>query len=321
MKLTGALVAVGAALGLAKIAGDAAIRRHESIDLSEAPKAGKTVAAAGLDIHYVEAGKGSPVVLIHGLGASTFSYRFTIPALAERFRVVALDLPGSGYSTLTTPDLSATAQVEHVAAFLDALGLDRVALVGHSMGGTIAQRFAATYPERVDRLVLIDAASDEQLRSGVRAGRVLGPFLPALLALVVSSPWLHRKWLSWAVYDPSHLTPEVVAGYGAPGRVRGHTAALRRWLIDRAKDLPYDPSAIGAPTLMVWGEADRLLRLGGRVAAERQIPNAERLVVARAGHWAPEEQPDVVNRAILAFLARPGGPRLTEPALSTDRRR
>jgi pimeloyl-ACP methyl ester carboxylesterase len=129
----------------------------------------------GVPIHYVEAGQGKAVLLIHGLGASTFSFRHTIPELAQRYRVIALDLKGFGYSARPQSDYSLTAQAALVRQVMDRLGVERAAVVGHSMGGAVAMRLALGYPERVSRLVLVASATDRELRRLPSSGRPRRP--------------------------------------------------------------------------------------------------------------------------------------------------
>jgi pimeloyl-ACP methyl ester carboxylesterase len=293
------IVLAGAFLITAHLAGEQLVRRHETGG-GDGP--GKLLEVDGQRIHYVEAGAGPPVVLLHGLGASTFCFRRTIPALAAHFQVFAIDLPGYGFSSRDAPDQSLTAQTAYVLRFLDALGLDKVSLVGHSMGGSVAQRVAVAAPGRVDRLVLADATSDALLRRGLGVSRLLDPLLPPLFATVFYLPPLRRRWLALACYDDAYLTPDVLAGYGAPSRVPGHVRAYRRFFRDRARDALLDPSLIRQPTLLVWGEADRVTppAIGRRLAD--QIEGSRLVVIPRAGHWAPEERPDIVNPLLVQFL-------------------
>jgi pimeloyl-ACP methyl ester carboxylesterase len=301
--MRGALLAAGVAGAIAaKVAADAAIRRHERLTASECPRRGRVVEVDGVEVHYEEAGAGPALLFLHGLGASGFAFRKNVPELAGRFRVIAPDLPGFGFSGRDAPDLSMTALAGYAAGLLDALGVDRVSVVGHSMGGDIALRLALAEPARVERLVLVAPATDGVMRRGALLAPLYGPLLPVWAAALRVLPGARRWWLSHACYDSSYLTEDVLAGYAAPGMVRGHVAALRRLLRDRGKDGPYDPSVIKAPVLIVWGEADRILgAASGRRLAGR-VPGAEFLVVEGAGHWLPEEQPQRFNEILLSFL-------------------
>src|SRR3990172_12332306 len=154
------LPAAGAALaGYAAYAWYAQ-RRFEDLEPESAGAPGMFVDIDGVRVHYVEAGRGDPVVLIHGWNGSTFSYRHTIPELAQNHRVVALDLLGFGYSGRPArADYSVTAQVRLVAGLMDRLDIPSAVVAGHSMGGGIAMRLALSHPERVERLVLVDSVS------------------------------------------------------------------------------------------------------------------------------------------------------------------
>jgi pimeloyl-ACP methyl ester carboxylesterase len=305
------LLGAASGLALAKVAGDAALRRYETINQTPSLGPGKHAKVLGADVHYVEAGEGPALLLIHGLGASTFSYRKNIAALGRRFRTVALDLPGFGFSTRSVPGLSLTAQARYVAAFLDALGIENASLAGHSMGGTVVQRFALNCPERVERLVLIDSTTDAQMRSAAWLSRPAKALLPAFVSFVLHFKPVRLRWLGAAVYDRSYLTPEVLSGYAAPGRVRGNVAAFQRLLIDRTRDAPIDASRIRAPTLILWGEADRIVRPAVGQRLHEEIPGSQLIIVPKAGHWVPEEQPEAVNHSLIEFLTAQDDPRET----------
>ena len=282
-----------------------AVRRFEHLEPDSAGAPGTFLDVDGVRIHYVEAGRGEPVLLIHGLNASTFGFRYTIPELAQHYRVVALDLKGFGYSERPADgDFSLTAQTTLVRQAMERLEIGRAAVVGHSMGGAVAMRLAARFPERVARLVLVDSATDRELRRGLRLGRLLRPLLPIAALFTLHRRSFRRLALRLAVHDPAHVTPEVVEGSFRPRRVKGHLRALGAWLVDRGRDEPLAPARIPQPTLILWGEHDRWLPPSRGEALARLIPNAKLVLVPSAGHLPLEEQPDFCNRALLAFLRR-----------------
>jgi len=283
-----------------------AVRRFEQLEPEQAGAPGSFIEVDGVRLHYVSAGQGSPVLLIHGLGASTFSYRYTIPELSRHFRVIAPDLLGFGYSARPADaDYSLTAQARRLRALLDALGIERAAVVGHSMGGALAMRFATSYAERVSRLVLIDSAVDRELRRGGRLVWLFQALLPVGALFTIHSRRFRRRALRVSVHDPAHVTDEVVEGYFRPARMKGHLRALGRTMASWWQDELVEPERIAQPTLLLWGEHDRLLppRVGEELA--RRIPNAKLMVVPSAGHQVPEEQPALANRLLLDFLRAP----------------
>jgi 2-hydroxymuconate-semialdehyde hydrolase len=283
-----------------------AIRRWENVDLSAVDTAGQEVEVDGVRLHYLDAGSGPPLLLLHGLNGSTFSFRLLMPHLTSRFRVIALDLMGFGYSERPEGrDYSLTAQARLVAGFMDALGIARASVLGHSLGGAVAMHLAVGFPERVDRLILVSSATDTETRRGLRSARVVKPLMPFVAAFTVQNSRFRRMSLRSGCYDGSFITPEVLEGYIAPTRVRGHVRALAATMVDRSKDEPLDPSLISQPTLILWGAADRWLPVshGGRLMA--LIPNSRLEVVEKAGHLVLEEQAEESARIIADFLLAP----------------
>jgi len=279
------------------------VRRWEDLDLEEVEKPGRILRVDGVDLHYVDAGDGPPLLLLHGLGGSTFGFRYLIPLLSPRFRLLALDLKGFGYSERPPDgDYSLTAQARLVKGFLDALNIERAAVLGHSLGGAVALHLAADFPERVERLILVSSASDKEMRRGVRGARLLRPFLPVVGAFTLQNRWFRERSLRSGCYDPAYVTPEVMEGYLRPSRIRGYIRSLGRLMVDRKNDLPLDPSAICQPTLIIWGEGDRWLPPSRGRALEETLPDSRLVTVERAGHLVLEEQPEESARAISDFL-------------------
>lgn len=304
--LTRALkIAGGAGLALGAYAAYAqyAIRKFEYLDPLDADAPGSYLDIDGTAIHYVEAGRGDDVVLIHGWNGSTFSFRYTIPELAQDFHVIALDLKGYGYSARPKDgDYSLTAQSEIVAQVMDRLGVKDAAVIGHSMGGAVATRLALRYPEWVKKLVLVDTVSVTEHRRATRLGKLLRVVMPLGAPIILHREAVRRRVFLSAVHDPAHITPEVEQGYYRPLHMRGHLHALGRQLISRQGDQLKSPEGISQPTLILWGEHDAWLRPEFGELLAGQIPNAEFTLVPSAGHLPLEEQPDFCNREILRFL-------------------
>jgi pimeloyl-ACP methyl ester carboxylesterase len=279
------------------------VRRSENLDLADVPKPGNTIALDGVGIHYVDRGQGPPLVLIHGLGGSICNFRYNIPVLSQHLRVVALDLKGFGYSERPAAgDYSLTAQARLVGELMDRLGIPRAAVLGHSMGGAIALRLAATWPEKVDRLILVGSAPPDRMVPRF----VASPPLPSLLglgtALVLHQPRLREIVLRQGFYDPAFLSPEMVEEFRHIARIRGSTSAIASVLRDAAREEPIDLSRLSQPVLLLWGRHDRWpgLRLARWLAD--QIPDARLKVIERARHMVLEERAEEANEAILSFL-------------------
>ena len=292
------------------------VRRHEVIDLDEAVPPGAYTEIDGQRVHFVEAGSGPPAVLIHGYGASTFSFRETIPALSPRYTVAALDLPGFGYTDRSAERrLSSTAQAEVVAQFMRQRGMADALVVAHSMGGGVALRLALAHPDLVSRLVLVASMHPNLSFMGRRRAILARPLMPLLGFATALARLFGLRTMRRAVHDPNFLTPAILAGYDRPARIRGSQAAVRRIVLDAAHDDEIDLGQIQAPTLLLWGQSDGLLPLSiGRRLLE-EIPDARLEVVEEAGHLLLEERPAAANAALLRWLEE------TEEAAPSSARR
>jgi len=301
---TAALVGLGAggaAVGAVTLA-NRAVREFEDLDIATCPKPGKVVQVRGVSLHYVEQGDGPPVVLVHGLGASTFSFRRNIPELARHFHVIALDLMGFGYSERPARgDYSLTAHATRLADFIYAVGLDRATVVGHSMGGAVALRAAVEYPERIERLILVASARPQDVKR-MGAARLLAPVMPLIGAIALHNERFRLAVLRSAMYNRSSIDEEMIAGYFAPMHAVGHMAAFRHLARDVGKDRPMRVEDVHQPTLIIAGANDRWIMPSRARWLHRRIPHARLEVVPECGHLVPEERPEEFNRLVAEFV-------------------
>ncbi len=188
-------------------------RRKEDIDWRSARPPGAIVDVDGVPIHYIERGSGpAAAVLIHGFLGHTYSFRYLIPELAKDRRVVAVDLKGSGYSGRPQKgDYSLTEQARLVIRLMDKLGIDRASFVGHSLGGEVAMRLAANWPERVEKLVLAASVSGDRIPS-----LPVTPLIKPILWLI--GRLFGRRIFRRQFYDPRKATKEVLEAYRRPLR-------------------------------------------------------------------------------------------------------
>ena len=272
------------------------------------------IEVAGIGTHFVVEGQGPPVVLIHGLGSSLATWQRTIPPLARRHTVYALDMPGHGDSEKPDIEYSLEAGIDYLDALLDALDVPRAALVGNSMGGLLSLGFALERPKRVTRLALVDAAG---------LGREMA-FLLRLASLPIVGELMRRSSVfgyaralmrqasfegrvTWRV-----LVDALRGARIAPEASHAELNALRNGasfrgvrpgyiLLDRLPEL-------AMPLLVVWGAQDKVLPVTHAYAAARKHPSARVEVLDRCGHWPQLEQADEFNRILGAFLAEDGPP-------------
>jgi pimeloyl-ACP methyl ester carboxylesterase len=261
---------------------------------------------AGVRLHLRDTGpRDAPAILmLHGFGASLHTWEDWAAALVPQFRVIRFDIPGFG---LTGPDPTGNytdeRSVEVIAALMDRLGVARAHLVGSSMGGRIAWFFAATRPERVERLVLL--APDGYASLGREYGRA--PRVPAmarLLPYMLPTPLL-RRTMSAAYADPSVLTEELVQRYRDMLLVPG----VRQAILDRTEqNVLVDPEPllrrIQAPVLLVWGQRDAMVPVRNAADYRRVLPNSELATFPDIGHVPMEEAPARTLEPVRAFLSR-----------------
>lgn len=256
----------------------------------------------GYRIRMIDSGSGTPVVFLHGFGASIYSWRKTLPAVsALGYRVIAFDNIGFGFSDKPKHGYNNAAYERLVVALLDTLRLANAVLVGHSMGGAIAAEVALAHPDRVRGLVIIDGAG-----YGVRWPGVLKvtrwPFIGAV-ATTFRGRRITGRILRSTYADPKKVTEADVDQYYAPVPDHAYGRALRGVLREfRFDTLVGRLHDLHTPTLVVWGDADRWIppRDGSRLASE--LPRAAFVFIPRAGHQPAEESPDEVNRVVVDFL-------------------
>jgi pimeloyl-ACP methyl ester carboxylesterase len=215
---------------------------------------------------------------VHGLSGSARWWARNVPALAEHYRVYVVNLPGFGAIHYPGRRFVLAEATSWLLAWMEAVGLDKAHLVGHSMGGYLSLKLAARRPEAVRKLVLVDPA-------GMPSGRtMLGHLGPLLLAARYATPTFLPVLMRDALYA-------------------GPFTLLRTTRDLLAEDVRADLRRVGAPTLLVWGAKDPLIppSIGDLMRAE--IPDSRLLVIGGAGHNPMFDRPEDFNKALLAFLS------------------
>jgi pimeloyl-ACP methyl ester carboxylesterase len=275
-----------------------------------APTPSQFVEVAGIRLHTRDTGpRDAPaVLLIHGFGSSLHTWEAWTPLLDDRFRLVSLDLPGWG---LTGPDPTGEYSDERsivvLAALMDRLGIAQAAVVGSSMGGRIAWRFAAAAPDRVVKLVLM--APDGFASLGREYGHATErlPWMMQLLPYTAPKPLL-RMAMQNAYAVPGVLTDAVVDRYHAMLLAPG----VRRAMLDRIRQtrlLPPEPilAEIRVPVLLLWGEKDQAVPASHAEDYARALPDVQTIILSGVGHVPMEEAPLPSARALRAFLENRAG--------------
>jgi pimeloyl-ACP methyl ester carboxylesterase len=261
-------------------------------------------------VHVEMAGSGPPLVLVHGFGGSTYSWRQVMPGLAESFRVVAVDLSGFGYTERPKDPARYTreAQGELVLAVMDALGFQTAHLMGHSYGGGISLWIAWKHPERLRSLVLVDSSAPTYSYDRRSRAASFRPFTALALRTLILRPATVRKSLLHSFYNDSLVTPELVQAYWDRIRVQGVVDAYYGLSVPvRGPVERVVVDDIQVPTLILWGAEDELISVESARQVAARMPQAELVVLDKTGHVPMEERPEEVLQHVLPFLKRQGG--------------
>ena len=270
------------------------------------------VALDGKTVNYVDYGEGSPenhpVVFVHGLGGSWQNFLENIPrAAAEGRRVIALDLPGHGFSDMPEDDISISGYGRTVNALCDELDIGEVVLVGNSMGGFVGAETAIQFPDRVERLVLVSAAgiTTNDVVSGpllavARGFAMVATWAAASSQRLVARPRLRVPMFAQIIRYPARIKPDLLHEITYSSGRKGFVPAFRAILTFDFRDrLP----EIRCPTLIVWGKHDMLVPDRDAGEFERLIPDSRKIVFDETGHMAMLERPQTFNDTLFDFLA------------------
>jgi len=260
--------------------------------------------AGGIRTRCIETGTGPCLIFLHGTGGHAEAFIKNLHTHGRRFRTIALDMIGHGFTEKPDLDYTPAVYARHLRDFMDAAGIERAHVHGESLGAWVAAWFALEYPDRVERLVLNTAGglrSDPTVMAKVRDS--------TLEAVRNVTRETVRRRLEWLVFDKASMTDEMVAIrhriYSQPGMVPAMEHVL--CLQDEATRRPYllTPdrlSKIHHRTLVLWTSHDPTAPVEiGREAA-RHIPDSEFVVMDECGHWPQFEKPDEFNRIHLNFL-------------------
>lgn len=279
-----------------------------------------------LDLHgqrlaYMETGEGPPLLLVHGIAEAAWAWDAVIPSLARSHRVIAPDLLGHGRSAKPRGDYSLGNQATLLRDLLISLEVKRATLVGHSLGGGITMQFAYQYPERCERMVLVASGGLGQdvtflLRSlGLPGADLVAPFFLSETARTViggAARWLGDRgmkagpgqramWRSYAGLTDPATRAAFIATVRAVIDERGQrVSALERLYLAQAM-----------PTLLLWGQNDRVIPVAHALRAHKEMPSSRLEIIEKAGHFVQLEKPEEVSALILDFLAT------TRPARTT----
>jgi 2-hydroxy-6-oxonona-2,4-dienedioate hydrolase/2-hydroxy-6-oxo-6-(2'-carboxyphenyl)-hexa-2,4-dienoate hydrolase len=274
--------------------------------------------AGGWRTRVVEAGRGEPVIMMHGLSGHAESFiRNVVPLAQAGFRAISMDAIGHGYSV---KPLDATYHsplfVEHLKRFMDAIGARKAHLVGQSLGGWTAMNFAQKYPDRVRSIISVTGAGilleDEASK---KKSEDIHKQVQTVTQNALQAPTREgvRKRLEWLMLDPKSVTDELVetrytifmlpdSRQAMPKMVQEQPGEGNRAHLMREKDL----AALSVPTYVVWTDHNPTMPASIAERAAKLIPGAKYSLVEGAGHWPQFEKPEVTNKLLIDFLKQVG---------------
>ena len=302
-------------------------RQRDSDESRWAQMKPRAIVVDGDRVVYRIAGRGPLLLLMHGMAGSSETWRHVVPALATRFRVLAPDLLGQGGSDKPRGEYSLGAHANTLRDLLDALGHERATVIGHSLGGGVAMQFAHQFPERCERLVLVDSGGlGREVTFYLRMLTV--PGFESVFPLVCT-PRLRdagnrvATWLGRAGMRSTPASQEIWRSYASLADAETRHAFFRS-LRDVIEFSGQAVSALGRlyraaelPTLIVWGGQDPFIPVSHALAAHEAIPGSRLEILDGVGHYPHCEAPERFVAMLVDFIASTTPARL--PARSAER--
>jgi len=269
---------------------------------------GKFVTVDGKKVHYVEAGNGPPIILIHGFLYHTVMWKKNIDALAEKYKVYAIDLWGWGYSErLKENEYSFERYGKQILGFMDALDIKKATLAGQSMGGGISVYVAAHYPDRVERLILVDPAVIPYPMTTI--GKIyqfpfIGEFMNAIPGDALMKNNIRTIWF----YDKNKATEEYCQEVLQPLLIKGSSNGTMFILRNVLKEPYVEKEAnllakVSIPILIIHGREDKAIPLDRSKKLNDLWKGSKLVIFDKAGHSPHEEYPEKFNKLALEFLS------------------
>ncbi|MFY2557192.1 alpha/beta fold hydrolase [Corallococcus terminator] len=294
-------IAGGAALALA-------VRRDRpagEVETRRARSPSRFIDVDGLRTHYRDQGKGPLLVLLHGSNASLHTWEGWMDSLTREYRVITVDLPGQG---LTGPDpknrYTPLAEVSWLDTFVSALGLERFTLGGNSMGGGLAWRYTVVHPERVERLILVDAFGLRREEPIPLSLRLYETPVVSRVVRWTTPRFMVKRTVKSTYGDPRKVTPETVDLYVDILLREGNREATRRRFAQKDSDPSLEErlSEIKVPTLILWGSRDEWILPKYARRFHARIPQSRLVMMEGLGHVPMEEDPHKTVAVVRDFL-------------------
>ena len=257
----------------------------------------------GMKIHYRDEGAGTPIVLIHGTGASLHTWNDWTKDLVKDYRVIRLDLPAYGLTGQDPPNrYSSKDYVDLLDAFLTELKVDQFHLVGNSLGGLISWLYASYHPEKVEKLVLLDPSGFPFKNTPMVIKMAKTPVLNNFIRYVTPRSFIEKN-IQEVYYDPTLIKASTLDRYYDLTLYEGNRDAFIDCAFLEREDYRDRLSLIKAPTLILWGENDAWIPVSDAPKFKAAIENAQVVIMPETGHVPMEEKPKESLAVVADFLA------------------
>ena len=260
----------------------------------------------GLDVHYRINGSGHPLVLIHGTGASLHTWEPWTKILEKDFKVISLDMPAFG---LTGPNETGVYTLENYAqflnTFLEKVEVDSFHLGGNSLGGGISWKYATMFPEKVKKLILLDASGYPSDKEPPLAFKLANNPITSKILLTVTPKSLFVKSLKEVFHNDDLVTDEMVNRYYELYLRSGNRQAFVDRVKNHGKPNPFSIASIKNPTLLLWGADDLWVDPAHAARFDEDIPNSKLIMYENVGHLPMEEIPERSAMDVKSFLLQP----------------
>ncbi|MEZ5347328.1 MAG: alpha/beta hydrolase [Pyrinomonadaceae bacterium] len=273
----------------------------------------------GVKLHYQEKGTGTPVVLIHGFTSSTYTWKDVFGPMSEKFRVIAVDLKGFGFSDKPEGDYSRREQGRLINGLLTHLKIEKAWLVGNSMGGETALNAALQAPDKISGLILVDSAGVLfESRNGLTPWYARLPFVGrGIMAIALAGNGVVRSGLEKSFYDDKKVSDERVKYYH---RLLSNDRAQRAAMLARQQfgNYPIEDrlGEIKVPTLIIWGAEDEIIPLEAGKKINSLITGSELKIYEKVGHIPEEEVPERLTADVIRFIEK-----TEKPAVSAEEKK
>jgi pimeloyl-ACP methyl ester carboxylesterase len=264
---------------------------------------GQFTSVDGVRTYYRVIGHGPPLVLLHGLGSSHLTWSAVDAAFAQRFTVYELDLPGFGYSDKPANFTSARVEASFVDHFLGSLGVEHATIIGHSMGGDVALWLGAEHSDRVDRLVIVDAAEIGEAAAVFKLAAI--PVVGDVVLKATTTPLTLPQMMADPYVQKQAFTRDTAQQYArmywTPGARQALVTLAASYDVDKAALLSSIPN-VHAPTLVVWADHDPYFPVAVAEHLHDLLAGSELRLISDAGHLPQEEQPTAFEDVVLGWL-------------------